>query len=133
MKSDIEIKDDIYSALKGSALAKAVTGKICKTGVRPKGSTNEDIVISVKGNQMGQTQVAIVNVNIYVKDNIRDEQAEEKSDRCRELGRLAFAELEVIRGDSFRAYLESQSVIAVEDIDQHVISNKIIYKLNNED
>ena len=45
MKSDIEIKDDIYKFIKGSALEKAVTGKLRKTR-RPKDSNLEDIVIS---------------------------------------------------------------------------------------
>ena len=45
MKSDILIKDDLYRFIKSSPLASAVTGKICKTGVRPKGSDLEDIVI----------------------------------------------------------------------------------------
>ena len=31
MKSDIDIKDDIYKHIKGSALEKAVTGKLCKS------------------------------------------------------------------------------------------------------
>lgn len=45
MKSDIEIKDDIYQIIKGSALEKAVTGKLKKTR-RPANSNKEDIVIS---------------------------------------------------------------------------------------
>lgn len=30
MKSDIEIKDDIYKHIKGSLLEKVVNGKLCK-------------------------------------------------------------------------------------------------------
>lgn len=45
MKSDIEIKDDIYQIIKGSTLEKAVTGKLKKTR-RPANSNKEDIVIS---------------------------------------------------------------------------------------
>lgn len=34
MKSDIEIKDDIYQIIKGSTLEKAVTGKLKKLDVQ---------------------------------------------------------------------------------------------------
>lgn len=76
MKSDIDIKDDIYKHIKGSALEKAVTGKLCKASKRPANSNKEDIIISILDNGSGQMQEAFVNVNIYVKDNIRDGEAE---------------------------------------------------------
>lgn len=57
MKSDIEIKDDIYQIIKGSALEKAVTGKLKKTR-RPANSNKEDIVISILENGSGQVQEA---------------------------------------------------------------------------
>lgn len=75
MKSDIDIKDDIYKHIKGSALEKAVTGKLCKASKRPANSNKEDIIISILDNGSGQMQEAFVNVNIYVKDNIRDGEA----------------------------------------------------------
>jgi len=75
MKSDIEIKDDIYQIIKGSTLEKAVTGKLKKTR-RPANSNKEDIVISILENGSGQVQEAFVNVNIYVSDDVRDGQAE---------------------------------------------------------
>ena len=84
MKSDIEIKDDIYQIIKGSALEKAVTGKLKKTR-RPANSNKEDIVISILENGSGQVQEAFVNVNIYVSDDVRDGQAEENSSRLRQL------------------------------------------------
>ena len=80
MKSDIEIKDDIYQIIKGSTLEKAVTGKLKKTR-RPANSNKEDIVISILENGSGQVQEAFVNVNIYVSDDVRDGQAEENSSR----------------------------------------------------
>ena len=58
MKSDILIKDDVYAHIKNSPLASAVTGKICKQGVRPKDSDKEDVVIAVIANLNGQIQEA---------------------------------------------------------------------------
>lgn len=133
MKSDILIKDDLYRFIKSSPLASAVTGKICKTGVRPKGSALEDIVISVIANMNGQIQEAVVNVNIYVKDDIKsDGQNQEATIRLRELCSIASETLEVGSGEDFRFTLESQRVIEVADTKEHVINNRLNYKQVNE-
>lgn len=131
MKSDIEIKDDIYKFIKGSALEKAVTGKLRKTR-RPKDSNLEDIVISILDNEAGQMQEAFVNVNIYVPDDIRGGQAEEKSIRLRELCKITYKLLEVGRGESYRFTLNKQRVLEVNGKDEHFINNKLLYKQINE-
>ncbi len=133
MKSDILIKDDVHTFIKNSTLASAVTGKICKQGVRPKGSDKEDVVISVIANQNGQIQEAVVNVNIYVKDDIKsDGQNQEATIRLRELCDTASEILEVGSGEDFRFTLESQRVIEVEGTKEHVINNRLNYKQINE-
>lgn len=133
MKSDILIKDDVYTFIKKSPLASAVTGKVCKQGIRPKGSDKEDVVISVIANQNGQIQEAVVNVNIYVKDDIKaDGQNQEATIRLRELCEIASDTLEVGRGEDFRFTLESQHVIEVEATKEHVINNRLNYKQVNE-
>ena len=133
MKSDIDIKDDIYDFIKNSSLAQAVTGKICKTGVRPKSSDLEDIVLSVIGNLNGQLQEAIVNVNVYVEDEIREDgQNQEATIRLRELCQKAAETLDVGNGKDFRFVLDSQRVIAIDDAKLHVINNKLVYKQLNE-
>lgn len=133
MKSDILIKDDIYLYLSSSSLATAVNGKICKTGVRPKDSEKEDVVISVVANENGQIQEAVVNVNIYVKDCIKsDGQNIEATIRLRELCNICSQILESGSGEDFRFTLESQRVIAVDDAKLHVINNRLNYKQVNE-
>ena len=133
MKSDILIKDDIYKFIKNSTLDTAVTGKLCKTGVRPKGSDKEDVVISVIANQNGQIQEAVVNVNIYVNDDVKsDGQNQEATIRLRELCSIASELLETGSGDDFRFTLESQRVIGVDDAKVHVINNRLNYKQVNE-
>lgn len=131
IKSDIEIKDDIYKFIKGSALEKAVTGKLKKTR-RPKDSNLEDIVISILDNDAGQMQVAFVNVNIYVPDDMRDGQSEEKSIRLRELCKISYNLLEVGRGDSYRFTLDKQRVMEVSGKNEHFINNKLLYRQCNE-
>lgn len=131
MKTDEDIKDDIFHILKGSALEYAVTGKLCKTK-RPYNSDKEDIVISVLDNENGQIQKAFVNVNIYVRDYIRDGQAEEDSIRCRELAKMAAYILEVGRGNGFRFVLDKQRITPVNGKDEHFINNRLLYKQVNE-
>lgn len=133
MKSDILIKDDVCAFIKKSPLAAAVTGKVCKQGVRPKGSDKEDIVIAVIANLNGQIQEAAVNVNIYVADDIkRDGQSQEATIRLRQLCKIASDTLEVGRGEDFRFALESQHVIEVPGTKEHVINNRLNYKQVNE-
>ena len=132
MKSDIDIKTDVYRHIQGSELHNAVTGVLRKTGKRPKGSKLEDIIISMLANANGQIQTATVNVNIYVAANIVDGQAEEKSPRLKVLCDLASSLLDVFRGDDFRATLLEQRVYEVDGADEYVINNRIQYKQVNE-
>jgi hypothetical protein len=132
MKSDILIKDDLYKFINASRIKTAITGKICKQGVRPKGSTLEDVVISVIANVNGQIQEAAVNVNIYVADDIKaDGQNQETTIRLRELCQIASEELEVGHGDGYRFTLESQQVLAVDETKEHVINNRLVYRQIN--
>lgn len=131
MKTDIDIKDDIYSHLKESALEKSVDGRLCKR-MRPNGSDKEDIVISVVANQNGQIQEAVVNVNVYVRDVFVRGQYEEDTIRCRELCRMAWEVLEVGRGGDYRFVLDRQRVLPVEGKNEHFINNRLIYMQNNE-
>ena len=132
MKSDIEIKTDVYRYINGSELHRAVTGVLRKTGKRPHNSKNEDIVISVLANVNGQIQTATVNVNIYVAANIVDGQPEEQSKRLEELCDLASDLFDVFRGGGYRARLLEQRVFEVAGADEYVINNKIEYKQLNE-
>lgn len=138
MKTDIDIKDDIWRVIKKSPLFKEVTGELKKTSVRPKESRNEDIVISVLANNVRQKQMAYVNVNIYVADNYVDGQNEENSERLRRLCNMAFSVFENVRGVDFRLSLTDpnfdcgQRVIESEGTSEHVINNKILYQIINE-
>lgn len=132
MKSDIEIKTDVFKYIKGSALEKEVTGVLRKTGKRPKNSDKEDIVISVLANVNGQIQTATVNVNIYVAANIVDGQPEEKTTRLKKLCDVSSSLFEVFRSGGYRARLIEQRVFEVEGANEYVINNKIEYKQNNE-
>ncbi|SFG57004.1 hypothetical protein [Prevotella sp. KH2C16] len=138
MKSDIDIKDDLWKVINKSSLLKEVTGKLKKTSVRPKGSRSEDIVISILANDTKQKQVAYVNVNIYVADDDVSGQNEEQTARLRKLCQMSFDLFDNVRGNDFRLSLTDpnfecgQRVIESAGTSEHVINNKILYQIINE-
>nr|DAY46155.1 MAG TPA: hypothetical protein [Bacteriophage sp.] len=138
MKSDIDIKDDVWRVINKSALLKEVTGELKKTSIRPKGSRSEDIIISILANDTKQKQVAYVNVNIYVADDNIDGQNEEKTARLRKLCQMSFNLFDNVRGNDFRLSLTDpnfecgQRVIESAGTSEHVINNKVLYQIINE-
>ena len=132
MKSDIDIKTDVFKHIQGSALAREVTGVVRKTGKRPHNSKKEDIVISMLANANGQIQTATVNVNIYVAANIVNGQPEEDTARLDKLCDLASSLFEVFRSEGYRATLLEQRIFEVDGANEYVINNKIEYKQLNE-
>lgn len=131
MKSDIDIKDEIYNLLKGSELAQAVSGEVYKTR-RPKNSTKEDIIIAVVANEGSQKQEAVVNINVYVEDNVIDGQPEEDTIRLRELARKAEATLKDIHINGVWLKASPQRVFEAQDIPWHIINTKYNYRIINE-
>ena len=135
MISDVVVIDNLYNFIKGSALEQAVSGVLCKT-IRPKDSEKEDIVISVISNMSAQIQEVYANVNIYVKDLTITKDGHSQNEmnipRCRVLCDLAFDLLETGIGDSFRFEVESQRVLPIDEMQTHVINNRILYKQVNE-
>lgn len=133
MKTDEEIKTDIFKHIKGSELASTITGKVSKRK-RPHNSKKEDIIISVLANENRQVQVATVNVNIYVADITVDNQPEEDAVRIEELCKKAVSLFNVFWGadNSYRASLLRQRVYEVEATSEHIINNQIEYKSLNE-
>jgi hypothetical protein len=131
MRSDEDIKTDIFKFIKGSELHRSVSGKLSKRK-RPKGSDKEDIVISILANENGQVQTAYVNVNIYVRDVNVDGQDEEDTLRIASLSTLADNLLGEFYGQEYTLKMLSQRVLEVPGAAEHVINNKVEYKTLNE-
>lgn len=138
MKSDIDIKDDVWKIIKESSLLREVSGDLKKTSARPKNSCSEDIIISVLANSTKQKQIAYVNVNIYVADDYIDGQSEENSARLRKLSKMSFDLFDNVRGKDFRLSLTDpnyecgQRVIESSGSSEHVVNNKVLYQIINE-
>lgn len=135
MKTDIDIKDDVYMLVSNSALAGKVTGEVSKT-LRPANSRKEDVVISILANNNGRRQSAFVNVNVYVPDtavkydvdNQTVTQYEEDSARLREICNLCNELFETYVGDTYRITLDSQRVLSSSDDGAHIVNNKLLYQ-----
>ena len=135
MKTDIDIKDDVYMIVSKSALAGKITGVVRKT-LRPANSRKEDVVISILANNNGRPQSAFVNVNVYVPDsavkydvdNQTVTQYEEDSARLREICNLCKELFETYVGDTYRITLDSQRVLSSSDDGAHIVNNKLLYQ-----
>lgn len=133
MKSDIDIKDDIYIALLNSPLMKEVSGELCKRK-RPQNSSAEDVVISVLVNNIAQKQMAYVNVNVYVKDDDIDGQNEEQSQRLRLLSQLSMQSVDAIHGKDYKvSFDDTDGQRVIESDGEHIIKNKLLYQIINEE
>ena len=127
MKTDIEIKNDVYNLLRESGLMESVTGKLSKT-IRQ--TELEDVVISILDNTAYEVQEGFVNVNVYVKDVTRIGQQEENIARTLILAILFASFFRIQIGTDYRITLDKQRILSSEG--SHVISNKILYKHLNE-
>lgn len=135
MKSDIDIKDDVYNVIEASALKAAITGSVCKrkrTFYATGSPTKEDICIAVLANNTSQMQEAFVNVNIYVQDDKVKGQNEEKTKRLRDLCQLSFEVFKSVHGEDFRLSMSEQRVIDCEGTGEHIINNKVLYQTIND-
>lgn len=130
MKNDERIKQDVQDYIFTTSIPDEVSG-VVKRDRRPQGSTMEDVIISVLANENGQNQTATVNVNIYVKDKPAGNQKDPDHERLDVLADMSQKVFNVFRGSDFRARLLSQRITAVGE-GEHVITNKIEYKQNNE-
>ena len=137
MKTDNNIKDDVYDMLLHSGLASEVSGEIRKVSRSPI-SENEDVIISVLANDSPkQVQEAIVNVNIYIKD-IRltatndEEYFVEDTNRTAVVSEIIAGMFEnAYVGESYRITLDRLRVLPVEATHEHCINVRLLYQQIN--
>ena len=132
MKTDVEVRQDIYRYIMASALhgENGVTGTIGYQG-RDDGSKTEDCIISILDNVNGQIQDCDVNVNIYVQNINSGGRSVENISRTKPLAKLSEDVLKKGHGDTFRFELRKQRILAVQGKDEYVINNKLRYKQFN--
>lgn len=127
MKTDVEVRQDIYKYIVGSELKEAINGCISYQGRDDKAST-EDCIISILDNDNDQIQICDVNVNIYVQNINSGGRSVENLPRTKELAKLSSKVLKRGHGDSFLFKLSKQRIMPVQGKDEFVINNKLRYK-----
>lgn len=130
MKTEQEIKQDIFDYLKPSEAISLISGRLFKESLRPMSSKAEDVVLSILSSDMSsEYQRAIVLVNVYVGDLRRDDgEAIENCDRLRLLSGVFARVLDRFAGDGYRCTLERQQVLEVDGRGEHCISHRLLYQ-----
>ena len=131
IKSEGKIVTEIYKHIITTQLAAMISGKVLKSIDRDPNSVKEDIVIKALANSPKQVQEAVVNVNLYVPDNLDEGQYVKNGERCDQLEEQAVKDLEVFWVGPARIHLEEQHTYKVEDARCHVINCRMIYKIEN--
>lgn len=129
MKTEVEIREDMYAFICGCGLDDFISGVVSYTG---RETNKEDCIISVQDSDSDQIQTAFVYVNVYVPDISSGGRKQENVLRTEELSKLFARTLESGFGDTFRFELVKQRIKAVNGKDEHVIMNKIEYLTLND-
>ena len=67
-KTSKQIQGDVYRLLKDSVLSGMISGKVYRSGYRPRDSNREDAVVIFTTGLPDEIQTGVVTVNIYVPD-----------------------------------------------------------------
>lgn len=130
-KTEKHIERDFFEFVNKSELAKAITGKVYRKGMRPDNSDKEDIVVKFLSGTDEQVQSGIVVINVYVPDVvIRKTGAKvENIGRVEELEELIISFVE--DNDSNEYDLSKDGTpksLEAEGIEQHFIYARIKFK-----
>ena len=131
-KTAKQIIGDIMGLLQGSILNLAINGKMYRSGYRPKGSKQEDLIINFTTGTPRQIQIGIVVLNIYIPDILNNENYVENGARCEEVEVIAQQWVSLLNKGSSAYYFELQQTIYTEyekEINQHFVVVKLKYKL----
>ncbi len=138
-----DVDSVLYKILNSSAeVTGSISGKIYKGGFRPTNSSKEDISINTIACTQDNPQIAVSNINIYVKDlelNINNlQQYAPHSKRLDELGKLCKKALdEAITLPEYKLIsfrVTSQKDFQNQDVEirEHFQNLKIELIINNE-
>ncbi len=132
MKSDVEVRQDVFSVLKAAGIKEIIGGSL-RYIPRAEKSKAEDCIISVLDSNNAQIQDCIVNVNVYVPNITSGGESVENVTRTKQLASVFETMFRNdIHTEDFSLFLEKQRILPVVGKDEHVINNRINYKTINE-
>lgn len=132
-KTQQDIEDDFYNALKNSALVNAVNGKLYKKDLRPIDSKQEDITLIVTTIDSAQWQQGVITLLIYVNGiDLYQSQLVPDKKRIKELSTLTLSILDELKAnmanyDGFNFFQAVTNDFDVET-EQWFISAKIGFR-----
>ena len=135
MKTESDIKNDLYGYIKSTDLMKSISGKIFKyEEERPEKSMAEDIVIApLTETPFSDIQETVVMLRLYVRDLFDSVNQIYRADSLR------ISELESICKDTFlrfrtdgaRCVMENIKTFKIDSSQEHCIVCRINYKFCN--
>lgn len=136
MKTAKEIQSDIITLLRGSTLAKAVSGGIYRNGYRPLNSQAEDITVGFVTGLTGEIEEGIVVINVYVADidAFGNGTMVENGERTAEIERLAGDWVKALTASRSNYLFKLSQTIYTEaerEVRQHFVSIRLNYRLYN--
>lgn len=133
MKTAVQIERDFYAIISQSQLGKALKGKVYRKEMRPIGSQEEDLILSLLSGVDDQVQTGVVAVSIYVNDIPFEGRLVRDTERIGELLELVNSITENYSFGYVTTTDGTPSIIQLEDISQHVISIRLYYEYLNLD
>lgn len=67
-RTSIQVQGDFYGMLRGSDLAKGLSGEVYRDGLRPRGSRLEDVVVVFTAGTVGEVESGVVTINVFCPD-----------------------------------------------------------------
>lgn len=135
MKTESDVRDDLYSYIKTSELNSVISGKIFKyEEERPGTSETEDIVIApLTETPFNDIQEIIVMLRLYVKDLFDSGNNIYRADsiRLKELETLCKEAFLVFRTEGARCVAENIKTFKSDSTHEHCIVSRINYKFCN--
>ena len=130
-KTEKQIERDFFEFVSRSELAKAVTGKAYRKGMRPDDSCREDIVVKFLSGLDEQVQSGIVVINVYVPNRVIRKTGKKVEDIER-VGELEELILSFVENNDSNEYDLSRDgtpkSLEAEGIEQHFIYARIKFK-----
>lgn len=132
-KTGSSFEEDIYKQLLTSNLAKGISGKVYRKGMRPRNSIKEDVIVTYKTGLDGQIQNGFIVVNTYVPDILSGMDKLQDISRCKSIEILSsqFVETLKISGYKFELTNNIQSFQLEEsakDYEQHFVHIEIYFE-----
>ena len=130
-KTEKQIERDFFEFVSKSELAKAITGKVYRKGMRPTDSDKVDIVVKFLSGLVEQVQSGLVVINVYVP-NIVIRNTGAKVEDIERIGKLEELIISFVENNDSNEYDLSRDgtpkSLEADGIEQHFIYARIKFK-----